>query len=293
MVATVAECWRYPVKSMLGERLGAVALGPLGVAGDRVWATRDLVRGGIRGAKKIPGLMHLAARTLTTGAVEISLPDGRAVPADDPSASALVSEAVGHPVRLEPLAPADDLDHYRRGPADSPDVLAELRAVFALDEGDPLPDFTKFPPEVIEFESPPGTYYDAWPLLLVTDASLRHLQQLAPASVIDASLRHLQQLAPASVIDVRRFRPSLLLHTDAEGFAEQAWVGRSMRVGSAVLDILSGCPRCVMTTRAVAELPEDRSIMRTLVREAGQELGVYARVRVPGHVAVGDACRID
>lgn len=276
VVATVAQCWRYPVKSMLGEQLDVVDLGPLGVAGDRVWATRDLVRGGIRGAKKIAGLMHLAARTLDSGGVAITLPGGHSVRADDLSASALVSEAVGHPVQLEPLAPADDLDHYRRGPADDPDLLAELRATFALDEGDPLPDFAKFPPEVIEFESPPGTYYDAWPLLLVTDASLVHLQDLAPGSAID----------------VRRFRPSLLLHTDTAGFAEQAWVGRSLRIGSVELEILSGCPRCVMVTRAVAELPEDRSIMRTLVRHAGQELGVYARVVVPGRVSVGDSCVI-
>jgi uncharacterized protein YcbX len=274
VVATVAQCWRYPVKSMLGERLTSVDLGPLGIAGDRVWATRDLVRGGIRGAKKIGPLMHLAARTLATGEVAITVPDGRTVLAGADEASDVVSEAVGHPVRLEALAPADDRDHYRRGPADDPDLMGELRATFALEEHDPLPDFSKFPPDVVEFESPPGTYYDCWPLVLITDASLAHLQALAPTSAID----------------VRRFRPSLLLHTDAEGFAEQAWVGRSLQVGSAVIEVLSGCPRCVMITRPVSELPEDRSIMRTLVREAGQDLGVYARVTVPGRVGEGDAC---
>ena len=32
----VAEIWRYPVKTMAGEKLHRVAIGPLGLEGDRV-----------------------------------------------------------------------------------------------------------------------------------------------------------------------------------------------------------------------------------------------------------------
>lgn len=272
-LATVSQCWRYPVKSMQGEVVPEVRLGMLGIEQDRLWATRDHVRGGIRGAKQLGGLMSFAARLEDDGRTVVTLPDGRTVRAEDASASELISEALGHPVTLEPLAPADDLDHYRRGPAETDDLLQGLRDVFALEDDDPLPDFGKFPPLAVEFESPPGTYYDCWPLLLLTDASIRHLQSLASGSVID----------------LRRFRPSLYLHTDAEGFAEQAWVGQTLRIGTSLVEILSGCPRCVMTTRGFADLPEDRRIMRTLVREAGQDLGVYARVIEPGVVRAGDA----
>jgi uncharacterized protein len=271
-LATVAQCWRYPVKSMQGEVVPEVRLSMLGIEDDRLWATRDHVRGGIRGAKQLGGLMAFEAR-LEEGRTIVTLPDGRTVHADDPSASELISEALGHPVTLEPLAPADDLDHYRRGAPDSDDPLEALRQVFALEADEPFPDFSKFPPAAVEFESPPGTYYDCWPLVLITDASIRHLQSLAPDSVID----------------IRRFRPSLYLHTDEVGFAEQAWVGQSVRIGTALVEILSGCPRCVMTTRGFADLPEDRSIMRALVKEAGQDLGVYARVLEPGTVRAGDA----
>jgi MOSC domain-containing protein YiiM len=43
-----------------------------------------------------------------------------------------------------------------------------------------------------------------------------------------------------------------------------------------------------MTTLAQGELPADPRIMRTLVREAGQNLGVYATVEEAGTVAAGD-----
>jgi uncharacterized protein len=270
---SVAQLWRYPVKSMLGEQVPAVELSMLGVVGDRQWATRDEVRGGIRGAKQIGGLMRLAARLLDDGTAEITFPDGTSLSTAAPDVSERLSDELGHPVTLEPLRPASDLDHYRRGPSEHEDAMVGLREVFALEADEPLPNFGRFPPEVVEFESPPGTYYDCWPLLVMTDASLRSFQALAPDSVID----------------VRRFRPSMVVTTGAGGFPEAAWEGRRFSVGTAEIEVLGGCPRCVMTTRGFADLPEDRSIMRTLVRERGQELGAYARVLVPGTVRVGDA----
>jgi uncharacterized protein YcbX len=270
----IDQLWRYPVKSMQGERVPSVTLTPLGVAGDRLWATRDHVRGGIRGAKQLGTLMQLAAQAAADDIrhAVITLPDGTEVRTDAPDVSDWLSAALDHPVTLEPLHPADDLDHYRRGPSDAPDPMTGLREVFALDEGDPLPDFTAFPPEVVEFESPPGTYYDCWPLLVLSGSSLRALQALAPSSVID----------------VRRFRPSILVETDEEGFPEHGWSGRHLAAGDAVLELLSPAPRCVMVTRPFAELPEDRSIMRTLVRETRQCLGAYARVSTPGTIREGD-----
>jgi uncharacterized protein YcbX len=75
----VAELWRYPVKSMIGSTVDVVEVNELGIVGDRTWATRDLERGGIRGAKKIGDLMRFAARDLPGGHVEITLPDGATV----------------------------------------------------------------------------------------------------------------------------------------------------------------------------------------------------------------------
>jgi hypothetical protein len=285
-IARVAELWRYPVKSMAGEKLDHSSLGAAGIPGDRGWAVRDEVRGGIRGAKKLPGLMQCSARYLEepsegatrVPAAEITLPDGERVRADAPGAADKVGAALGTRVTLWPLQPATDLDHYRRGRADHDDLEVELRQVFGREKSEPLPDLSKFPPEIFEFESPPGTYFDVAPLLVMTDATLRKLQTLSPTSMVD----------------VRRFRPNILLNVDADtaasngGFPEAAWAGRRLRIGDVVLELTLACPRCVMISLPFAELPKDSALLRTVVREAGQLAGVYARVEKPGTARVGD-----
>jgi uncharacterized protein len=277
----VSELWRYPVKSMVGETVDAIQLGSLGIVGDRTWAARDLERGGIRGAKKIGTLMRLAAHDLGDGDVEITLPDGSTVRTNDVDVHERVSAALDHPVHLERLRPADDLDHYRRGAPDSDDVVAELRGIFGREADEPFPDFSVFPPIIAEFESPPGTYYDVFPLMVMTTAALAALGRALPDSNVD----------------VRRFRPSLVIDAgdsgaDAStpGHPEFDWSGRRAALGSATIEFGAPCPRCVMVTREINdEIPADRSILRHIVRDLGQNLGVYATVVTPGRVALGDA----
>lgn len=270
----VAELWRYPVKSMVGERVPEVRVDERGVVGDRTWAARDQVRGGIRGAKVLGGLMRLGARAVDGGHAVITLPDGGEVSTTDPDVHALVSDAIGHEVVLEALRPPEDRDHYRRGEAYHDDLMDELNAIFGREEGEPLPDLSVFPPEILEFESPPGTYYDAFPLMLMSTSALAELR---------AAL-------PGSAIDVRRFRPSLVVDTGEEpGHPEQAWVGGTVRVGEVELEVVAGCPRCVMVTREVDEAaPRDRTILRHIVSELDQDLGVYANVVAGGPIRVGD-----
>ncbi len=277
----LAEIWQYPVKSMVGTTVPTADLAPTGLVGDRTWAARDQVRGGIRGAKVLGGLMQLSARYTSAGAtgatggpVTITLPDGSTVTTDDADVDARVSAAIDHEVVLEALRPADDLEHYRRGAAYHDDLMVELRSIFGREEDEPLPDLSQFPSEIIEFESPPGTYYDVHPLLVMTTSALRAL---------DTAL-------PDSNLDVRRFRPSLVVDTgDAEGHVERDWIGRQLRIGDAVVRVEGGCPRCVMVTRRIDDdTPQDRSILRHIVRDLGQDVGVYATVVTPGRLAAGD-----
>jgi len=282
IVGRIAELWRHPVKSMEGERIQTAELGPQGIPGDRAWAVRDERRGGIRGAKKIANLMRCQARLPSEpkdGEVppaEITLPDRSTISAADGDANERLSKALGTPVTLWPLLPATELDHYRRGKPDHEDVLTELRSIFGREPNEPLPNLGVFPPDLFQYESPPGTYFDAFPLLLLTDASLRHLAELAPDSKID----------------VRRFRPNLLIRSPEAGFPEIAWEGKRIVVGNATLAVTVGCPRCVMITHGFADLPRDPALMRVVVRDADQKMGVYARVEKPGTVRVGDELRL-
>jgi uncharacterized protein YcbX len=274
---TLEEICRYPVKSMLGECLTETTLSKQGIPGDRSWATRDEKRGGIRGAKKIPQLMLFSARTSHVGVAEIQAPDGSFCRSSDTGINTWLSEKLDHPVSLWPLLPADNLEHYRRGAPDSADFEEELRTLFGRLPEEPLPDLSAFS-EVLEFESPPGTYFDAFPIMLATRQSLNTL-----------SVR-----APTSRFDPRRFRANFILNvvgSDA-AYPEQDWIGRELHVGDAVLKIVDTCPRCSMTTHATADLPRDTEVMRHLVKEADGNLGVYAKVIKQGAVRAGQSVTV-
>jgi uncharacterized protein YcbX len=89
----VTELWRYPVKSMQGERVDAVDLTSWGLAGDRRWALFDLDTGFGLTARRLPELLHASARLRGDDDVEITLPDGT-VAADDAGLSAWLGKRV-------------------------------------------------------------------------------------------------------------------------------------------------------------------------------------------------------
>lgn len=272
----VARIWRHPVKSFVGERASEVDVGLLGIAGDRHWAVRDHERGGIRGAKKIGELMRFGATFHGDGShhVLVTFPDGSVASSRDTDIDERLSAALGRRVGLESLPADGSTDHFLRGPSDSDDVVAELRGIFGREEHEPLPDFSVFPPEVAMFESPPGTHHDCWPLMVMTTSAMAALRAALPDSVIDD----------------RRFRPSIVVDTgDEPGHPEFSWTGRCARIGDATVEFLAPCPRCVMVTRPVVDgIEEDRRILRHIVSDLDQNLGVYARVVTGGRVREGD-----
>ena len=74
-----------------------------------------------------------------------------------------------------------------------------------------------------------------------------------------------------------------------QGHPEFEWTGRRATIGSATVEFGAPCPRCVMVTREIdASIPADPSVLRHIVRDLDQNLGVYATIVTPGRVAVGD-----
>jgi uncharacterized protein YcbX len=91
----IAELWRYPVKSLQGERLDEVAVTADGLEGDRQFAIYDVESGlGLTG-RRVPELLFASARMHADGTAEITLPDGS--PAGDDKT---LSDWLGRSVEL-------------------------------------------------------------------------------------------------------------------------------------------------------------------------------------------------
>ncbi len=110
--------------------------------------------------------------------------------------------------------------------------------------------------------------FDVLPLLVATDGAIDSLG-----------------------MDRRRFRPNILVAGATEN-AERSWPGKRLRIGEAVIDVVSLRQRCVMTTYEPDTQIQDVSILRRFARERGGRLALDCRVIEPGRVAVGDPVEI-
>jgi uncharacterized protein len=95
----VNELWRYPVKSLQGERLPEAPVTADGLGGDRRYAIFDLGSGFGLTARRVPQLLFAAASLTPHGGVRITLPDGSVADGDD-----ALSDWLGRRVALRSAA---------------------------------------------------------------------------------------------------------------------------------------------------------------------------------------------
>ncbi len=280
-VGTVNQIWRYPVKSMGGEQIESASVDANGVAGDRGWAVREVEADETRSARQIPKLLHFRASytsepTLNSRSpsLAITTPDDAAIDSSQDDRDAALSDAVGRPVTLTPLHPKDDLEHYRRAPApDGVDPIAMLREVFNLEEDDPIPDLSGLPEDLRGFSTPPGTYFDCYPVHIMTTSSL---SALAAAGGGDD-------------VDVRRFRPNFLIDTGGDAnLLEVDWTGKKLRLGEVMIELMTTTVRCSVPSHAQRDFGSSRAVGRALIENTKQHLGSYCNVLEPGTVRLGD-----
>ena len=272
---SVRGLWRYPVKSMLGEELETCEVTERGLRGDRAYALVDAEDGKVASAKNPRKWARLfdsrAEFNDGSRAVRITLPDGTVVSAGDQAAAEVLSRLFGRRAGLETSAAG-------------PPVIEELWL-----EGSP--DGRAVTDETIAMAAPPGTFFDYAVVHLVTTATLGRLGELYPEGRFDP----------------RRFRPNVLVQSEAgdTGFVENGWLGKTVAIGDGGvrLRVTDPCPRCVMSTLAQEDLPADAGILRTAARHnrvVGGEgrgpdgvyaasVGVYASVVAGGTVRRGDA----
>jgi hypothetical protein len=86
--------------------------------------------------------------------------------------------------------------------------------------------------------------------------------------------------------DPRRFRINLVL--DEAGDDE---LTGEVSVGAVTLSVRKPIERCVMVTRAQPGIERDLQVLKTIIRERDNKLGVGATVTRSGQIAIGDDVR--
>lgn len=283
----ISELWRFPVKSMLGERRERLEVGSGGVIGDRALAVIDQADGKVASAKnprKWRSLLACRAEFVeepTAGErppVRITLPDGAVVMSDAADVDRVLSDFLGRTVTLADAAPTG-ATFEETWPAIDGMAPAEFidSTRSRMDEGESVSDLA------LGLAAPPGSFFDLAPMHLVTTASLAELARLQPDSTFA----------------VPRFRPNVVIAAEPNGFLENEWTGTTLKLGADVrLDVMMPTMRCVMTTLAQGELPDDRGVLRAATAHNRIEIsglghwacvGAYASVSAPGPICTGDA----
>lgn len=179
LIGTVRELWRYPVKSMRGERCDQFRLDERGVAGDRLYAVRD--EAGKFGSgkttrrfRRIAGLFQFQA-VYDDDIPLLTFPDGTTLRGDDPAIHTALSSHLGVPVTLSREAL---IAHFDAGPLH----LLTTASIRAL--GESLPESTldarRFRPNILIETKARGFPEEAWQNRQITigaDVRLRILVQ--------------------------------------------------------------------------------------------------------------------
>ena len=286
-VGTIRGLWRFPVKSMLGEQLDAADVTEGGIVGDRAYAVRDRETGKIASAKhpKLwPNLLGCRASFVEPPRpgdelpqVRIELADGSSVLSDASDVDAVLSRFFGRDVELARAAQNGytidqyhpDEEHYDPEGHRDEVVEARLGAAFFNERG-------------LASAVPEGSFFDLFPLSVLTTSTLDHLGEIEPESRFDA----------------RRFRMNVIVDTSVPGFVENEWVGRTLSIGDEVrVSVALPDPRCCMPHLAQEDLPKDSRVLKALAKhnriDVGGALypcaGVYAVAEATGAVRKDDS----
>jgi uncharacterized protein len=131
---------------------------------------------------------------------------------------------------------------------------------------------------------------------LGADLELMHLSRgifdEAPVSIVSVASMEAVAGDAQEPADVRRFRPNLLVEVeDGVAFAEDAWIGKVLRLGpgpdAPAVAVTMRDQRCVMINLDPDTAAAESHMMKSAVRLNGNNVGVYAAVVRTGTVVTG------
>jgi uncharacterized protein YcbX len=257
IIGKVESLWRYPVKSMRGEELDEAFAGFSGIYGDRLFAFKS-------SASPI-GFPYLTAREqrrLLQYCPRFRYPDKAARPINLTEAESMGANPLS--ADLTELMVDVETPDGKTVAIDDPALMDMLRA--DLDEKHQL----------------------------TLMRSQRAMTDCRPVSIF--SLQSARQLAEetGTSIDKRRFRANVYVDlSSVEGFAENEFVGRSLRIGPKVMvRVLERDPRCVMITLDPDTAEKTPAILKKVAQAHDGMAGVYGAVLVEGLLHKGDSIEV-
>jgi MOSC domain-containing protein len=257
IVGKIDSLWRYPVKSMRGEELDEAFAGFSGIYGDRLFAFKSSAS-----PKGFPYLTAREQTRLLQYRPRFRYPNKAARPVNLTEAESMGA----NPVSADPSELVVDVEtpDGRTLAIDDP-VLMEL----VRTDIDPKHQLTLMRSE-------------------------RAMTDCRPFSMF--SLQSAGQLGEevGTQIDKRRFRANVYVDlTSGEGFAENKFVGRSLRIGpKVVVTVLERDPRCMMITLDPDTGEKTPAILKKVAQAHEGMAGVYGAVLVEGLLHKGDSVEL-
>jgi len=257
LIGKVESLWRYPVKSMRGEELDEIFAGYPGVYGDRVFAFTSSLS-----PKGFPFFTGRDQRQMIRYRARFRNPEKAARPinlADAESSGANPISANASELMIEVETPDG-----KTIAIDDPALIDNLRA--NIDGKHELK-------------------------LLRSDKAITDCRPLSIFAV--QSAKKLGEETGTNV-DKRRFRANVYVDlTNADGFAEDQFVGKTLRIGSkVVVSVLERDPRCMMITLDPDTAEKTPAILKQVAQAHEGMAGVYGAVLMEGMIRKGDSVEL-
>lgn len=258
-VGTIESLWRYPVKSMSGERCNKVFVGFPGIYGDRCFAFRNSAA-----RKGAPYLTASVQQQMLRYRPQFRYP-----------------ERAGEPPNLAEAMSIEPGITYANGESSDliVDVITPSGTIIPIDD-----------PRLVQLLSE-GIGVQNQLSLVRSD---RALTDCRPVSLISMETIRQCEAEMEIPLDKRRFRANMYVNLSAStGFAEDGFVGRRLRIGSqAVVAILERDPRCKILSLDPDTGEHNPDILRKVVNTHDNFAGVYCAVLVEGSIADGDSIEL-